>query len=199
MVSRICESTGACIVAANSWRYTVGHEQTRVKLLERGLPKALFREARPCPMACFSTPEKRDDITLWLQEHGITQTGGWLALDHEDIVPGATMMTDALDGLSAREAAAAVRYLGGTDAALGIRALSDNGMELVLESFRGDRLAACQRLEGVDARTVRSERRTALLGTDRYDVVLRELTGLTDIQPLWGRSRSSRGFGAPSS
>ncbi|WBV42558.1 hypothetical protein [Pseudoroseomonas cervicalis] len=110
---------------------------------------------------------------------GIIQTGSWLALDDEDIVPGATMTTDALDGLGAREAAAAVRYLGGADAGLGIRALAEADMSLVLESFHGDRIAACRWLEGVDARTSRSHRPAALLARDRSEEALRQLAAAT--------------------
>ncbi|WP_255430405.1 HAD domain-containing protein [Roseomonas sp. 18066] len=179
LVSRICEVTGARIVVASSWRYTVGYKQTQMKLLEQGLPRTLFHEGWACPMARFSTPEKCDDITLWLEEHGITQTGSWLALDDEDIVPGATMTTDALDGLGAREAAAAVRYLGGADAGLGVRALSDSDMDLVRESFSGNRIAACRWLEGVDARAPRSQRPAALLTRDRREEVLRQLAVAT--------------------
>lgn len=179
LVSRICEATGARIVVASSWRYTVGCEQTRAKLLEQGLPEAMFHEEWACTVDHSRTPEKRRDISIWLKDHDITAPGGWLVLDDEDIVPGATMTTDALDGLGAREAAAAVRYLRGTDAALGVRAIAEIDMDLVLKSFRGDRIAACRWLEGVDARTARRERPAALLGTDRRDAVLRELTGLT--------------------
>lgn len=179
LVSRICEATGARIVVASSWRYAVGCEQTRVKLLEQGLSGAVLHEDWACPVARSGTPEKHHDITLWLEEHGIIQTGSWLALDDEDVVPGATMTTDALDGLGAREAAAAVRYLGGADAGLGVRALAEADMSLVLESFHGDRIAACRWLEGVDARTPRSERPAALLARNRREEALRQLTAVT--------------------
>lgn len=179
LVSRICEITGARIVVASSWRYTVGYEQTQAKLLEQGLPEAFFHEDWACPMARFSTPEKKPDIECWLEEHGDTRPDSWLVLDDEDIVPGATMRTDALDGLGAREAAGAVRYLGGTDAGLGVRALSDSDMELVLGSFHGDRIAACRWLDGVDARTSRSERPAALLVRDRREDALRQLAAVT--------------------
>lgn len=175
LVSRICEATGARIVVASSWRYTVGYEQTRVKLIEEGLPEAMLHEDWACPMGGFDTPDKAADITRWLEGHGVTHTGGWLALDDEDIVLGATMRTDAMDGLGARETAAAFRYLGGNDAKLGVRALSDRDRELVLRAFSGDRIAACRWLEGVDARTPRSERPAALLARNRREEALRQL------------------------
>lgn len=178
LVSRICEATGARIVVASSWRYTVGYEQTRVKLFEQGLPEALLHEDWACPMARFSTPEKRPDIEYWLAEHSITHPGSWLVLDDEDIVPGATMRTDALDGLGAREAAAAVRYLGGTDPGLGVRTVPDGDMELVLQAFRGDRISACRWLEGVDARTSRGQRPSALLARGQRDEALRQLSAM---------------------
>ncbi|PWC26346.1 HAD domain-containing protein [Teichococcus aestuarii] len=178
LVSRICEATGARIVVASSWRYTVGYEQTRAKLLEQGLPEALLHEDWACPVSGSDTPDKAADIKRWLKEHGVTHPTGWLALDDEDIVPGATIRTDALDGLGAREAAAAVRYLGGTDPGLGVRTVPDGDMELVLQAFRGDRIAACRWLEGVDARTSRGQRPSALLARGQRDEAVRQLSAL---------------------
>jgi HAD domain in Swiss Army Knife RNA repair proteins len=126
LVARICEVTGAQIVVASSWRYTVGLEQTRAKLLEQGLPEVLFHEDWSCPMARFSSPVKYADITYWLEEHGVTHYGTWLVLDDEDVVPGATLRTDALDGLGVRDAAAAVRFFNGIDAGLGVGPLPEN-------------------------------------------------------------------------
>jgi hypothetical protein len=65
-------------------------------------------------MACSGTPDKCADISNWLDEHGAAHSGSWLVLDDGNIVPGATLRTDALDGLDPRDAAAAV----GTWAAL---------------------------------------------------------------------------------
>jgi hypothetical protein len=178
LVSRICQATGARMVVASSWRYTVGYEQTRAKLLEQGLSEAMFHEDWACPMARFSTPKKLSDIEYWLDEHRDTRPSSWLVLDDDDIVPGATMRTDALDGLGAREAAAAVRYLGGADPGLGVRPLPDSDMELVLQAFHGDRIAACRWLEGVDARTPRGQRPSALFARGQRGEALRQLSAL---------------------
>jgi hypothetical protein len=175
LVSRICEATGAQIVVASSWRYTVGYEQTRAKLEEQGLPEAIFHKDWACPLGDLSTPDKGADIRRWLEEHGVTRPGSWLVLDDEDIVLGATLRTDALDGVGTRDAAAAVRYLDGVDPALGIRPLPDGDMELVLQAFRGDRIAACRWLEGVDARTPRSQRPSALFARGQRSEALRQL------------------------
>jgi hypothetical protein len=127
------------------------------------------------------TPDKGADIRRWLSEHPMASHGSWLALDDEDIVPGATLLTDALDGLGAREAAAAVRFLGGADPGLGVRHLPDEDMEVVLDAFTGDRLRACRWLEGVDARTSRSRRPSALLNRGQRDEVLQQLERLTQL------------------
>ncbi|MFC3125121.1 HAD domain-containing protein [Pseudoroseomonas globiformis] len=175
LVCRICEASGARVVIASSWRYTVGYEQTRVKLLEQGLPEVLFHKDWACPMARFSTPEKGPDISFWLDEHGGARARPWIVLDDEEVVPGATLKVDGLEGLSASDAAAAVRYLGGTDAGLGVRPLPEGDMRHVVEEFSGHRVEACRWLEGAGGRETRRRRPSALLDGAERQAALRDL------------------------
>jgi hypothetical protein len=175
LVARICEMTGARVVVASSWRYTVGLEQTRARLQEQGLPSGLLHENWACPMARFSSPDKGADITYWLEEHGVAHYGTWLVLDDDDVVPGATLRTDALDGLGVRDAAAAVRFFNGIDAGLDVGPLAEEDMKQVVRAFGGDRLEACRWLEGVDSREPPRHRPSALFSRGEREAALRRL------------------------
>lgn len=168
--------TSAQVVVASSWRYTVGLAQTRAKLLEQGLPDALFHEDWACPMARFSSPEKYADINHWLEEHGIRHYNTWLALDDENVVPGATLRTDDLDGLAARDAAAAVRIFGSVDASLGVDPLAEDDMKQAVQAFGGDRVEACRWQEGADDRAPWRQRPSGLFSRGGREAALRRLT-----------------------
>ncbi|MCB4824278.1 HAD domain-containing protein [Roseicella aerolata] len=176
LLARICEVTGAQVVVASFWRYTVGLEQTRAKLQEQGFPSGLLHEDWACPMARFSSPDKGADISHWLEERGVAQHGTWLVLDDEDVVPGATLRTNALDGLGVRDAAAAVRFFDSIDAGLGVGPLPEENMEQVVRAFGGDRVEACRWLEGADSREPRRHRPSALLSRGEREEALRRLT-----------------------
>jgi len=68
---RVCAATGAHIVVSSSWRYTVGLEGTRAKLLHQGIPAHLLHPDWACPMIRHGSPSKGADISNWLEEHGI--------------------------------------------------------------------------------------------------------------------------------
>ncbi|MBB5694427.1 HAD domain-containing protein [Muricoccus pecuniae] len=176
LVGRICEATGAQVVVASFWRYTVGPELTRTKLLDQGLPGALLHEDWACPMVRHGSPDKNADISYWLEEHGIAHYGTWLVLDDENVVPGATLRTDGLDGLGARDAAAAVRFFGSVDARLGVGPLTEDDMKQVVQAFGGDRVEACRWLEGAGDREPRRQRPSALFSQGEREEALRRLT-----------------------
>ncbi|SDB22461.1 HAD domain-containing protein [Belnapia rosea] len=176
LVVRICQVTNAQIVISSSWRYTVGLEQTRAKLREQGLTEFLFHQDWACPMVRHGSPDKNADITNWLAEHGIAHYGTWLVLDDGNVVPGATLGIDGLDGLGIRDAGAAVRFFGSVDAALGVGPLADEDLDQIVQAFGGDRIEACRWLEGADDRQPRRQRPSALFTQGSREEALRRLT-----------------------
>ena len=164
LVGQVCAATGARIVVSSSWRYTVGLDGTRSKLLDQGIPADLLHPDWACPMIRHGSPSKSVDVSNWLEEHGIQRHGTWLVLDDEaHVVPGATLRTDTLEGLGVRDAAAAVRYLGRTDDALGVEELPEDDIERVLRAFGGEWIEACRWLQGADAAGARRHWPSALL------------------------------------
>ncbi|MFH5925489.1 HAD domain-containing protein [Roseomonas xinghualingensis] len=182
LVTRICEVTGVQLVVCSSWRYTVGLDQTRAKLLEQGLPEEILHPDWACELFCHGSPDKGVDVHRWLSKHAATQYGNWLVLDDTDLVPGATLRTDALDGVSVRDAAAAVRFFSSTDAALGVMPLSKEDVDQVVGAFGGNWIKACRWLEGVDELVPRLRRPSALLARGEREEVRRRLG---DTVSLW--------------
>jgi hypothetical protein len=173
LVTQICAATGACIVVASYWRYTVGLEQTRSKLLEQGLSAKLLHDDWACPMIRHGSPDKRWEIMHWLGEHGVTQYGTWLVIDDDDVVPGATLCTDALDGIGVRDAAAAVRFFNDVDPVLGVAPLPAGDVERILRAFDGDWIGACRWLEGANIGQPGRFRPSSLLSVGKHAEALR--------------------------
>ncbi|WP_043345278.1 HAD domain-containing protein [Belnapia moabensis] len=176
LIGRICKATGAQVVVASFWRYTVGPELTRAKLLNQGLQGALLHEDWACPMVRHGSPDKNADISYWLEEHGVAHYDTWLVLDDENVLPGATLRTDGLDGLGVRDAAAAVRFFGSVDAKLGVGPLAEDDMKQVVQAFGGDRVEACRWLEGAGDRQPLRQRPSALFRQGAREEALRRLT-----------------------
>jgi hypothetical protein len=167
--------TGAQVVIASFWRYTVGPEMTRTKLLGQGLEGVVLHEDWACPMVRHGSPDKNADISRWLEEHGIAHYGTWLVLDDDNVVPGATLRTDGLDGLGVRDAAAAVRFFDSIDEGLGVGPLTEDDMKQAVRAFGGDRVETCRWLEGADDREPRRQRPSALFSRGEREEALRRL------------------------
>lgn len=95
--------------------------------------------------------------------------------DEAHVVPGATLRTDTLEGLGVRDAAAAVKYLGRTDDALGVEELPEDDIERVLRAFGGEWIEACRWLEGADDRGARRRWPSALLARGERGEAMRRL------------------------
>ena len=87
----LVEETGAKLVVASRWRYSVGPEETLAKLVAQGVAASIFHADWCCPMNRIRQ-EKCHDILQWLRDHRLTpeplcpaypwpegQTGDWKA------------------------------------------------------------------------------------------------------------------------
>ncbi|ONH84238.1 hypothetical protein APZ41_005345 [Roseomonas mucosa] len=171
LVNRVADATGARIVVSSSWRYTVGPEATRGKLLEQGLLEKLMHPDWACAPTGPGSNDKPRDIARWLEDH--PEVADHLAIDDEPgLVPGRTLPVDPLDGLGPREAAAAVRYFEAQDSGLGVGDLPVQDREMVVAAFGGDRVRAAMWLEGVQGKVPRRSRPSlALAGSGRRAVL----------------------------
>jgi hypothetical protein len=187
LVARICQTTRTRIVVCSSWRYSVGLDQTRAKLLEQGLPEDVLHPDWACDVFRHGSPDKSVDVSRWLSAHAVTHYGTWLVLDDDDLVPGATLRTDALEGVSVRDAAAAVRYFHSTDAALGVGPLPKEDVDQVVRAFQGEWIEACRWLEGADRGGPRRGRPSALFARgDREEACRRlEIAVSRSIERWW--------------
>jgi hypothetical protein len=76
LVNRLCRIAGAKLVISSNWRYTVGPEETRQKLVGQGIDAAHFHPAYACPRR-FRADAKWRDIRDWLDEHRATPLPEW--------------------------------------------------------------------------------------------------------------------------
>lgn len=174
LVNRICSATGARLVVASSWRYTVGEQQTRKRLVEQGIEEDHFHEDWSCSRIIHGSPNKSADILRWVECHPSVEN--WLVLDDErELVPGRTLEVDALEGLGVRDAAAAVRFLRGTDPALGVRAMPAGDIEMVNAAFGQDQVEAARWLEAAGTQVPRRARPSAMLAGPRRSRALEAL------------------------
>lgn len=161
LVDRVCAVTDARLVISSNWRYTVGPGPTRNRLEAHGIGADRFHHDWACPCTVQGAPQKSADIRRWLDGHPGVED--WLVLDdQQDVVPGRTLAIDPVDGLGVRDAAAAVRWFGSADPALGVRPLSRADIDMVNAAFGEERVAAARWLEAADTRVPRRDRPSAL-------------------------------------
>ena len=69
---RLCEQAGAKLVIASNWRHTVGPAATKAKLVDQGIPEALFHPDYACPVLRRGPRGKATEIWRWLDSHRTT-------------------------------------------------------------------------------------------------------------------------------
>jgi hypothetical protein len=71
LINRLAEKSGAKIVIHSNWRRSVGHVDTKAKLVKEGIREEFFHQDYYCKMRMTSS--KQTDIDSWLDEHRVSE------------------------------------------------------------------------------------------------------------------------------
>lgn len=111
LLNRLCRVTRSTLVISSSWRYAVGEDATRQKLIEQGVHDLHFHADWHCPRHMHI--DKLIDIAEWLEDH--PECTEHLVLDDEDMSSHRAVRLDSQAGLTLADYPQAVVLLGGTD------------------------------------------------------------------------------------
>jgi hypothetical protein len=102
-----------------------------------------------------------------------------LVLDDEPgATPNPTLLVDGMEGLGVRDAAAAVRYFGAVNSALGMVQLPEEDIpDAVNKAFSGRWIEACRWLEGANAAPSGQASPARLLALGKREEALRRVPG----------------------
>lgn len=177
LLIEICEATEARLVLSSGWGYINGLKATRAKLIEQGVEDRFFHEHWSCSSNQRGASFKLVGIQNWLKLHNTQEPGSWLIIDQKPHpAPDPSLLVDGMEGLGARDAAAAIRYFGALSNTLGMVRLADDDIPTEVRSaFNGRWIDACQWLEGADGRKKRDQLPSALLARGDREGALRLL------------------------